>query len=408
MKSVILLCFAIAWMNDIFMREKFETGFYKVRNSNSDIFYWLFHARDASRADPPLIMWFNGGPGCSSMYAALAENGPFYVSATLPANLTLNPYSWNSRYDVIYVDSPSGVGFSLLDEEACVDTNCFAKDVYVFLCKFMAGHPQYQTRDFYISGESYAGHYIPKLGEYIIKQHSSLINLRGVAIGNGWYVGNTQMMGYSIYAHENNLIGFWRYALSSLIFYISKLLIEVGLSNIGGYLCDETGLNVIGIDNVYDIRNMTVDYDPSVLEFLRRADVAAILNATNRPYSNGMPDSCNETMYFTYQDSQESMEGPIRTMIDANVKVLLYTGDQDFICNVKTQEMWIEQMQWNGAEAMKQTYTEWMLGNTSYGKYRYYKNFMHLVIYNASHMVPTDQRYASQMMIEQLIDSKIK
>jgi len=44
-----------------------------------------------------------------------------------------------------------------------------------------------QGRDFYITGESYAGHYIPSIAFYLVNNATDLgVNFKGVAIGNGW------------------------------------------------------------------------------------------------------------------------------------------------------------------------------------------------------------------------------
>lgn len=79
-KIVILLClvsFVLATTNPIFLNETYSTGFIKVL-SDSDIFYWLFDSRSTPKTDP-LIIWLNGGPGCSSLTGLFAENGPFMV-----------------------------------------------------------------------------------------------------------------------------------------------------------------------------------------------------------------------------------------------------------------------------------------------------------------------------------------
>ena len=65
-----------------------------------------------SRSDPandPLVIWLNGGPGCSSMLGFYTENGPRnykYLKDRVKQPFTLeeNPYSWNTAANVMYVD----------------------------------------------------------------------------------------------------------------------------------------------------------------------------------------------------------------------------------------------------------------------------------------------------------------
>ena len=73
-------------------------------------FFWFFEARkDAANA--PLSLWLQGGPGSPSIPAALGENGPCYVAAD-SKNTRLNPWSWNSEVNMLYIDQPVQTGFS--------------------------------------------------------------------------------------------------------------------------------------------------------------------------------------------------------------------------------------------------------------------------------------------------------
>ena len=58
----------------------------------------------------------------------------------------------------------------------------------IFLEKFYQIFPEFKNRPLYLTGESYAGHYIPYMGSYIYNDmfRSLGINLTGIAIGNGW------------------------------------------------------------------------------------------------------------------------------------------------------------------------------------------------------------------------------
>lgn len=59
------------------------------------LFYWLTEAPDSITSTAPLVLWLNGGPGCSSIaYGASEEIGPFRIRPD-GKTLYINPYAWN-------------------------------------------------------------------------------------------------------------------------------------------------------------------------------------------------------------------------------------------------------------------------------------------------------------------------
>jgi cathepsin A (carboxypeptidase C) len=101
-----------------------------------------------------------------------------------------NDYSWNTKANVLYIDQPTGTGFSygtgLDHNEVGV-----ARDMYDFLQQFFKAHASLQPLDFFVVGESYAGHYVPAVTHEVWKNNKALpagdikINLKGTSVGNG-------------------------------------------------------------------------------------------------------------------------------------------------------------------------------------------------------------------------------
>nr|GEV10373.1 putative serine carboxypeptidase-like 23 [Tanacetum cinerariifolium] len=101
---------------------------------------------------------------------AFTEIGPFGVN---PDGQTLyaRKFAWNEAANMLFLESPAGVGFSYSNTTSDYDVNgdkCTAEDTLVFLVTWFAKYPQYQGRDFYLAGESYAGYYIPELADVIL------------------------------------------------------------------------------------------------------------------------------------------------------------------------------------------------------------------------------------------------
>lgn len=71
-----------------------------------------------SQSDPttdPVVLWLNGGPGCSSLLGLNEEIGPF-VMTDADRVFKENPYPWNARANLLFLESPAGVGFSINED----------------------------------------------------------------------------------------------------------------------------------------------------------------------------------------------------------------------------------------------------------------------------------------------------
>lgn len=90
---------------------KLWSGYINIPYSTKRIHYLLVESQSDPENDP-LLLWYNGGPGCSSMLGFMQEHGPF-TWANGDSNFTgENPYSWNREANVLYIEQPAGVGYS--------------------------------------------------------------------------------------------------------------------------------------------------------------------------------------------------------------------------------------------------------------------------------------------------------
>ncbi|VDM99422.1 unnamed protein product [Thelazia callipaeda] len=163
----------------------FELQFFHIK------FKKLLVESQSNPEKDPLLVWFNGGPGCSSLIGFFLELGPFRVN---PDGITFmkvhsKDYFYFQEANVLFLESPRGVGFSYHDNSIKPDDDKYTTDNADALEQFFQLYPEYIGRDFYLSGESYAGVYLPTLTDILIKRikEGSIVgmNLRGIAIGNG-------------------------------------------------------------------------------------------------------------------------------------------------------------------------------------------------------------------------------
>ncbi|XVE85920.1 hypothetical protein DITRI_Ditri17bG0130700 [Diplodiscus trichospermus] len=154
------------------------------------LFYYFVEVDSANPVLHPLTLWLNGGPGCSSVgLGAFTEHGPLQPGED--GNLIKNKYSWNFESNMLYLESPFGVGFSYSNTSSDylnVNDTSTAKENLQFLLNWFKEFPQYRDSDLYLSGESYAGHYIPQLAALILNYNKRFngrpIRLKAIALGN--------------------------------------------------------------------------------------------------------------------------------------------------------------------------------------------------------------------------------
>jgi carboxypeptidase D len=151
-------------------------------NETRKLFFWFFPPGPQGSVDD-LIFWTNGGPGCSSLEGLLQENGPFSWGYG-QAKPTKNEFSWTNLSSVLYLEQPVGTGFSQGTPTA-KDENDIAAQVVGFLQQFLEIFSELKGKKFYLTGESYAGTYIPYIANYIYENPKKLaLNLQGTWISD--------------------------------------------------------------------------------------------------------------------------------------------------------------------------------------------------------------------------------
>jgi len=400
------------------------SGYITVNGTQTDsgthLFYWFFESRANPKTDP-LVIWLTGGPGCSSLTALFFENGPYTIAKNL--SLVLNPYSWNSNANIMWVDQPVGTGFSYDDNDSddVYDEDGVAEDMFQFLNNFLKDHPEYSKLPFYIVGESYAGHYVPAVATRIVKGNQnkeSTINIQGAGIGNGWVDPYLQ---YNSHASLLQVKGLLPTAAADIYNYTGlpacHALIDAGLYSAAVFECNLAMQLVFNAAeaysgrsiNVYDVR-IPCEVEPlcydfsSGEDFLNQDDVKKALGAN--------PDiqweACNGGVYENMLgDWMGNYGDDVPVLLDAGVNVLVYSGTEDWICNYLGGQEWVNKLNWKGQSKFVSTpLQDWKVNGKVAGSYKSYNGFTFMEVYEAGHMVPLDQPVNSLTMFNAFVHNQ--
>lgn len=165
---------------------KVYSGYLTLDPTTSASLHYMFFESEAG-SDAPVTLWLNGGPGCSSLDGAFYEQGPFAIANN---ELSLRPTRWTAKAHMLYLEAPVGVGFSYSKSQSDYSMNdtSTADNNFKALKEFFKGFPEFADNDFYISGESYAGVYVPTLAHAVLQasqNNQPSLNLKGIMVGNG-------------------------------------------------------------------------------------------------------------------------------------------------------------------------------------------------------------------------------
>lgn len=332
------------------------SGYIEVDSTTRrNLHYWFVESQGDPEKDP-LVLWLNGGPGCSSLDGLLYEHGPFKFAQSKNPELYPNPYSWNKVANVLYLESPAGVGFSWSNDQYVGNNDPkTALNNYNFLKLWFKKYPQYTKNDFWITGESYAGVYVPSLANVLLNgilNKSFVIPFKGVMVGNG--VSNADgetdlnvpisfLAGHGILSVKMNED-------------IQKLCININSPPcqhiLGEAYAFMNGINLYGI--YYDCAGqrpmLQGDFPFSVPvtgqvpcidsshanTFLNNPDVKKAIHV-NETISWSI---CNDRINGGYFRTPDSMVPIFQTLLKNKLRVLIYSGDTDFAVPYLDSQYW--------------------------------------------------------------------
>ncbi|TXG59152.1 hypothetical protein EZV62_016981 [Acer yangbiense] len=334
------------------------------------LFYYFVEADSPNPLSLPLTLWLNGGPGCSSLgFGAFMEHGPFQPGQN--GLLLKNKYSWNLASNMLYVESPIGVGFSYSNTSSDYilwnDTTT-AEDNLRFIVKWLEEFPQYKDSDFFLTGESYAGHYVPQLAsllmEYNKQPNITPIKLKAIALGNPLLdLDISVLSGEYLWSH--GAISDETLWLEKTVCNNSKYLRELvhdqwsqGCNDVFNRVSDEVGDDIDSSDLLLPLCTLsssssTQQFKPKGLhgkiheKMARRAAAAGdpcledrIFTYLNNPQvqkalhanTTHLPfhwDFCSGPLVYQEDNLDMNIIPVISNLIMEGIPILLFSGDQD-------------------------------------------------------------------------------
>jgi len=386
------------------------------------LFHWYFESQDVDPAEVPLLIWLNGGPGCSSMAGLFEEHGAFTVDKD--GVLKLNPYSWNRRINVLYIDQPIGTGLSIVENKRYAQNQTEVTAMFfAFFDRFLDIHPELKGRPLYFSGESYAGHYIPFFAMHAIRNPK--YNLAGLAIGNGWSHPMSQIRSFPDFAYHAGFLSTPEYqplieladrCVAAMIRQQEKYGegegggqdVEEACDAIITYVLAASGETDKGLVNMYDYREYTLAYgtknwppvDTAPGKYLNSHAVRSALHAPNREKWTICSARAGEALLGDYMTPSRHL----LSQLVERVPVLMYSGQFDFVCNHLGTEELLTGMPWSGQAAFQHTARHtWVVNERTAGYARSHGHLTYLLVLGGSHMAPTNVPEPSLDMINRFV-----
>lgn len=385
------------------------SGYVNISSAPDYLFYWFFGTQDGN-PDAPLIIWTNGGPGCTAMEGATTEHGPLVLfdikeSCTGPqcdynSQFSTNPYAWNVHANVLYLDQPKNVGYSFGYGQQPSSSVEAADDFVIFFNEWLKLFPEFDGRPLIIGGESYGGHYIPAWSNAVLNFNelntANPINMQGVIIGNGCVndtVQNTET--FVQFQHNENLIP-----------------ADANPKNMGS--AELEMVKHIGYTpNYYDYRIESIscsacysyNYTAWSYWFLQEQVLEALHicgDAGNDAFA-GNAGGCISMGAFDAHDNFD-YSGALARTLEAGVPVSVYFGKTDTACQYVGGLAMADSISWaKGEEFATAPLQSMEVAGVSAGKFKSVGGLTYYEIESAGHMVPMDQPVGSSVVVSDML-----
>lgn len=395
-------------------------------SGTNTMFFWLMKAAHLV-GKKKLILWFNGGPGCSSMSGAVLEIGPFkFTNPQSGFKLVENTADVTHHASVLFVDQPAGVGLSIQDA-----SNPYPKTYkewiaafLEFFKKFMDMFPEFTGADVYLSGESYAGYYNPHLSLALLENidmfpQLKITDIKGIIVGNPYFDPMSHYESYLPFLARKEVLpkeyieklapiekkciesakpkfADWNNMLNEDIYCMVTYMNEI----------TDASIEVNGEGNCINIYNVALTDTECGMAWPSHAKDVTKYFADKHVVKNlhidvpGLPtkvyDECssvNKTLLDGFYNSHPGVYIMSKLLTDyKSFKVVIFEGDNDLICNVDSVTKGVSRIRIGDAPLGmdKFSHYDWYVEDSKVGEFYKYENMEYYIIHGGSHMPSTE------------------
>lgn len=330
--------------------------------------------------------------------------------------------------------------------------------MYSALQSTMRIFPFLRDRSVYLTGESYAGHYIPSIADYIVVIGRGIlpagdhpISIAGLAIGNGWSVPVVQY-NYGDFAYNIGLIS--KSAAAQLTAQYSRCRVQEARQDYSGKsFCNVLGEILAASGACPAQRWVAADDDDGESGFKRPSNSSRnscfgpIVNYYDtRLYADAesnWPNGDNTSVYYLnlisvrkaihsrrdiYVECSAAagqylavldglgVQAEIESLLGANIPITFYNGQYDLICNHIGNGDMLSILKWSGADEFQRAAEYvWTVPQVSadgesiryipagYARFTGDRRLQFVVVIGASHMVPYDVPRAALDLIRRVL-----
>nr|GMC75152.1 serine carboxypeptidase-like 45 [Ipomoea batatas] len=401
------------------------SGYVTVDKKEERSLFYYFVEAQVDPASKPLVLWLNGGPGCSSLgVGAFSENGPFRPSGQF---LVKNAHSWNLEANMLYLESPIGVGFSYANNTSSYETVNDKGQSGVLDALVPQISPLSSLFGLLML---ITGHYVPQLAKLMIEfnKKKPLFNLKGVALGNPVLEFATDFNSRAEYFWSHGLISDSTYRLFSEVCNYSRYVSEYyrdsvspACSKVMRLVSKETSKFVDKYDVTLDVcissvlsqskrispqenvEKIDVCVEDETVNYLNRKDVQKALGA--RLVGVRSWSVCSTILDYELLNIEIPTISIVGLLVKQGIPVLIYSGDQDSVIPLTGSRTLVHGLARQLRMNTTVPYRVWFAGQQVGGWTEVYDNVLSFAtIRGASHEAPFSQPERSLVLFKSFLE----